>query len=302
MVTSARCLNPPVVHLLGQRPIRVGQRVPAFLLTGLSSLSSVGVTCTGLPAGETMAAVQASPLAVVTQPFSLTLLGSEADLDSAVLSSASPGGVYTASLNVGTSASGGFTAGGTLASSTFAPDPNAQCPPTQAQINAGLVTCVMAVDDVTQTTAPGATPSQSDFAGVALLDFNGQATPQVPPTVSFNPPLAAPGHAATVTDAGAATSWWGGGWWGGGYPNNGLIAAPFPIPASNVLVNGSPAASASVQVAPAVYCFYGGSSSTSCNPGNGMDTPGSGATVPLAALGFGQHSPQRHRGGHRQHL
>ena len=263
----------------------VGNETTPYLITGLSPGSPVGVTCTGLPAGETMAAVQASPLAVVTQPFSLTLLGSEADLDSAVLSSASPGGVYTASLNVGTSASGGFTAGGTLASSTFAPDPNAQCPPTQAQINAGLVTCVMAVDDVTQTTAPGATPSQSDFAGVALLDFNGQATPQVPPTVSFNPPLAAPGHAATVTDAGAATSWWGGGWWGGGYPNNGLIAAPFPIPASNVLVNGSPAASASVQVAPAVYCFYGGSSSTSCNPGNGMDTPGSGALFPSQLSG-----------------
>ena len=133
----------------------VGNETTPFLITGLSPGSPVGVTCTGLPAGETMAAVQASPLAVVTQPFSLTLLGSEADLDSASLSSASPGGVYSASLNVGTSAAGGFTAGGTLASSTFAPDPNAQCPPTQAQINAGLVTCVMAVDDVTRRRRPG---------------------------------------------------------------------------------------------------------------------------------------------------
>ena len=124
----------------------------------------------------------------------------------------------------------------------------------------------------------------------------------MPPTVSFNPPLAAPGHAATVTDAGAATSWWGGGWWGGGYPNNGLIAAPFPIPASNVLVNGSPAASASVQVAPAVYCFYGGSSSTSCNPGNGQDTPGSGALFPSQLSGSVSIPPNATRGGHRQHL
>src|SRR5271166_4363827 len=263
----------------------VGNETSPFLITGLSAGSTVNVNCTGLPGGETMATVQASPLAVVTQPFSLTLLGSEADLNSASLGTANLAGIYNGSLNVGTNAAGTFTGGGTLASTTFAPDPNAECPPTQAQINAGLVTCVMAVDDVTATTAPGATPSQADFAGLALLDFSNQAVPQVPPTVSFNPPLAAPGHSANVTDAGAATSWWAGGWWSGGYPNNGLIAAPFAIPSSNVLVNGSPASSSSVQVAPAVYCFYGGSSSGSCNPGNGMDTPGSGVLFPAALSG-----------------
>src|SRR5271166_2247246 len=263
----------------------VGNETSPFLITGLSAGSTVNVNCTGLPGGETMATVQASPLAVVTQPFSLTLLGSEADLNSASLGTANLAGIYNGSLNVGTNAAGTFTGGGTLASTTFAPDPNAECPPTQAQINAGLVTCVMAVDDVTATTAPGATPSQADFAGLALLDFSNQAVPQVPPTVSFNPPLAAPGHSANVTDAGAATSWWAGGWWSGGYPNNGLIAAPFAIPSSHVLVNGSPASSSSVQVAPAVYCFYGGSSSGSCNPGNGMDTPGSGVLFPAALSG-----------------
>jgi hypothetical protein len=268
----------------------VGNETTPYLITGLSNGSTVNVNCTGLPSGETMATVQASPLAVVTQPFSLTLLGSEADLNSASLGNANPGGIYTGSLNVGTTAGGTFVGGGTLATTTFASDANAQCPPTQAQINAGLVTCVMAVDDVTATTAPGATPSQSDFAGVALLDFSGQATPQVPPTVSFNPPLAAPGHSATLTDAGAATSWWAGSWWAGGYPNNGLIAAPYVIPSSNVLVNGSPAASSSVQVAPPVYCFYGGSSSGACTvpplvSGSLPDTPGSGVLFPAALSG-----------------
>ena len=169
----------------------MGNESQPFLLTGLSSSSSVSVTCTGLPAGETMASVQASPLAVVTQPFSLTLLGSEADLDTASLGSANGSGVYTSSLTLGTTGAGTFHGGGSLAGTTFAPDPNATCPPSQAQINAGLVTCVMAIDDVTATTAPSATPSQADFAGLALLDFSGQATPQVPPTISFNPPLAA---------------------------------------------------------------------------------------------------------------
>ena len=126
------------------------------------------------------------------------------------------------------------------ATENFAADPNAQCPPSQAEINAGLGTCIIAVTDITATTATGAVPSQADFAGEALLDFSGQGTPQSPPTVSFNPPLAAAGHSATVSDAGASTNWWAGGWWAGGYPNGQLDAAPYSIPASNVLLNGNP--------------------------------------------------------------
>ena len=166
----------------------------------------------------------------------------------------------------------------------FVPDANATCPPSQAEINAGLGTCIIAVVDITATTASGAVPSQADYAGEALLDFAGQATPQSPPTVSFNPPFAAAGHSATVSDAGSTTNWWAGGWWAGGYPNGQLNAAPYSIPASNILLNGSPAAGASVQVNPAVYCFYGGSSATSCNPGT-ADTPGAGVIFPSLLTG-----------------
>jgi uncharacterized repeat protein (TIGR01451 family) len=262
----------------------VGDETQPFLVTGLTASSSINVNCTGLPANAAIATVQASPLAVVTQPFSLSLLGSEADLNSASLGSADGNGVYTTNMNLGTSAAGTFSGGGSLAGTSFVGDPNAQCPPTQAQINAGLVTCVIAVDNIAATTAPGATPSQADFAGLALLDFSGQATPQVPPTVSFNPPLVAAGHSATVTDAGSAASWWAGGWWAGGYPNNGLIAGPYTIPASNVLVNGKQASSSSVQVNPAVYCFYGGTAA-SCNAGSGQDTPGAGQLFPAQLSG-----------------
>ena len=284
-VTAAGASTDPSCTFSANGQTGSGNESQPFLLTGLSSSSSVSVNCTGLPSGETMAVVQASPLAVVTQPFSLTLLGSEADLTSAALGSASAGGVYTTSMTLGTTGAGTFTAGGSLGGSApFPADPNAQCPPSQAQINAGLVTCVIAVDDVTKTTATNATASQSDFSGVALLDFSGQPKPQVPPTVSFNPPLVAAGHSATVTDAGSATSWWAGGWWAGGYPDNGLIAGPYTIPASNVLVNGKQASSSSVQVNPAVYCFYGGTAG-SCNAGNGQDTPGAGQLFPAQLSG-----------------
>jgi hypothetical protein len=112
----------------------VGNESQPFLLTGLSAGSAVSVTCTGMAAAEAVATVQASPLAVVTQPFSLTLLGSEADLNSANLGSASAGGVYTTTMNVGTTGAGTFSGGGSLAGTGFTGDPNAQCPPSQAQI------------------------------------------------------------------------------------------------------------------------------------------------------------------------
>lgn len=173
----------------------VGDEAQPFLLTGMTASSSVSVNCTGLPSGETMATVQASPLAVVTQPFSLSLLGSEADMSSASLGTANGGGVYTATTTLGTTGAGTFSGGGTFPGTTasFVPDPNAQCPPTQAQINAGLVTCAIAVADVTKTTATNATASQADFAGLALLDFSGQATPRFRPlfpSIPRSPPLA----------------------------------------------------------------------------------------------------------------
>ena len=256
------------------------------ILTGVGNGNTVAVTCSGLNPNDQYGIFETSPLAVVTQPFSLSVLGSEADILLGLNTlKAATGGNYSESLVVGTTAGGGFSPGGAISMTTnFVPDPNAVCPPSQAEINAGLGTCIIAVTDITATTAAGAVPSQADFAGEALLDFAGQPGPQSPPTVSFNPPLAAAGHSATVSDAGASTNWWAGGWWAGGYPNGQLDAAPYTIPASNVLLNGSPAAGASVQVNPAVYCFYGGSSDTSCNPGT-ADTPGAGVIFPSLLTG-----------------
>jgi uncharacterized repeat protein (TIGR01451 family) len=278
-VRPATTSGAPCTFSLGSQSSGGTTSSPA-ILTGVGNGNSISVNCTGLNPADEYGIFQASPLAVVTQPFSLSVLGSEADIITGLNTLATAtGGTYTSSLTVGTSAGGGFSAGGTIGSTQFVPDPNATCPPTQAEINAGLGTCVVAVVDISATTAPGAVASQADYAGESLLDFAGQASPQSPPTVSFNPPVAAAGHNATVSDAGSSTNWWAGGWWAGGYPNGQLNAAPYSIPASNVLLNGSPASGASVQVNPAVYCFYGGSSDTSCNAGT-ADTPGAGVLFP----------------------
>jgi YVTN family beta-propeller protein len=259
-------------------------------LTGLSSGDLVTTSCSGLNASHTYGIFEASPLALVSSPYSLNVLGSESDFDAGLgtLSSPDGSGSYSQSLTLGTTGAGTFTPGGDLGGSPptiFPPDANAQCPPSQAQINAGLGTCVLVVSDISQTTAPDSTPSPADFAAVALLDFSGQPTPQVPPTVSFDPTVVAPGLSATVTDAvGASTYWWAGGWWAGGFASGSVNADPYTIPAANVLVNGVPASASSVKVAPPVYCFYGGSSASSCDAGT-ADTPGNGVTFPSQLSG-----------------
>ncbi len=159
------------------------------ILTGVNNNSSLSVVCNGLNPADSYGIFQTSPLAVVTQPFNLSVLGSEADILGGINTLASPNasGTYNGTITVGTSAGGGFSSGGNLGSTVFNPDPNAVCPPSQAEINAGLSTCIVAIANITATTAVGATPSQADFAGEALLDFTGQGTPQSPPTVAFQP-------------------------------------------------------------------------------------------------------------------
>ncbi len=107
-VTPAAAATDPSCTFSANGQSGTGNESQPFLLTGLTSSSTVTVTCTGLPSGETMATVQASPLAVVTQPFSLTLLGSEADLNTAQLGTANAGGTYTTNppLALGTTGAG----------------------------------------------------------------------------------------------------------------------------------------------------------------------------------------------------
>ena len=178
----------------------------------------------------------------------------------------------------------GFAAGGNLGQDDLRSGPQRPVPAHQAEINAGLVTCVIAVDNITATTATGAVPSQADFAGESHCSTSpARGRPKPPNRLvqpaararrAHRPPCPMPGRRPLV----------GRRLVGRRLPERQADAAPYPIPASNVLVNGSPAASgASVQVDPAVYCFYGGSSATSCNPGNGWTRP-ERRHLPVAAL------------------
>ncbi|HET8990982.1 MAG TPA: hypothetical protein VFN59_07765 [Acidimicrobiales bacterium] len=83
-----------------------------------------------------------------------------------------------------------------------ASDPNAQCPPTQAQINAGVFGCAIAAVTAQNTPVAGA-----EF----LLQYASQAlTTPANPTISALQTTGAPGSTIDVADASGATGyWWG---------------------------------------------------------------------------------------------
>lgn len=82
-----------------------------------------------------------------------------------------------------------------------ASDTNAQCPPTQAQINAGIFACAVAVATSSEAEVPG---------GEYLLQYAGQTTAPNPPTISALQTSGSPGSLINVSDASGNTGyWWG---------------------------------------------------------------------------------------------
>ena len=79
-----------------------------------------------------------------------------------------------------------------------ASDPDAACPPTQAQVNTGLVGCAVAVASLA---------TQENF-GDALLQYTGQVEPQAP-TLSLGSASAHAGDQVTVANGAGPGDWWG---------------------------------------------------------------------------------------------
>jgi hypothetical protein len=243
------------------------------ILTGVTDNETVTVTCSGLApttnGSPTLAiAAEASPLSIVAAPPSTNNLEGESYLDPVVSTIGNPvpdqgctvssSGTCTLTLNV---KSGSDFHGGSKTGVVLAGDPNASCPPTQAQINAGLGTCLISVVNFSAALANMVVINYA----TALVQFTGQPSPTGAPVATSSAGSA--GKTVTLGGGGSGTGWWGSGWWGGGYsgtPAN-LTYNPQSIPNSDVFVNGAVAPSSSVKVVNPVYCLYGGSSRTSCN-------------------------------------
>jgi hypothetical protein len=197
----------------------------------------VTVACTGLPANTLLIVAQTSPLAGVISPSSAAT--SEADLSTGVAVTTDASGDLTTTITV-------TATGGTPAFSAL--DKKAVCPPTQAQVNAGLTNCVVTVADLATTTG-------LNFGNII---YGTQPVPKRP-TLALTPShIGKSGATLTASDkAGAcptpvkATSrcWWGAA----------LTGAPNPaagVPGFTVLMAGKPRTN-TLAASPAVYCFKG---------------------------------------------
>jgi len=183
------------------------------VVTGMPG--SVTISCTGLTPSGSYVLAEASPLAgFLTNPS----LGAQEAM------------LVAGPTFVTADSSGNLNATFSIATGHGA-DPNAACPPTQAEVDAGFVNCAVAVAD-----------TSGNQYGVALLNFgSAQLTPDTP-TLTVTPSSGVAGDSATLA---------GSGFWGSLYGSPGVTTsslacnpsavAPASIPAPTVLVNGSPA-------------------------------------------------------------
>jgi Putative Ig domain len=173
-------------------PPAVPQVVPACTFGGVPAggaidvtpgVTSVAISCTGLPINSQVFVADASPLAgVLTVPniadqlnltmgFALALTDGAGNLNTSFLIPAA-----------------------TVGNNTDGP-----CPPTQAQVNTGLTNCALAVASLTGTPF-----------GFVLLNYPGQPSPPTP-NLTLNP---------TSGDVGTSVTVSGSGWWGSGTADN----------------------------------------------------------------------------------
>src|SRR5689334_17430267 len=230
----------------------------------------VTVNCTGLPANTLLIVAQTSPLAGVISSSSAAT--SEADLSTGTAVTTDASGNLTATITVtATGGSPGFSA----------LDKKAVCPPTQAQVNAGLTNCVVTVADLATTTG-------LNFGNII---YGTQPTPHRPTMVLTPSQIGKGGGTLTASDKpGAcptpvkATSrcWWGAALTGA--PN-----AAAGVPGFITPIHSSPASN-TLAATPAVYCFKG-ATAAACSglPVGTLIGPHLSGTITLPRLGAVAH-------------
>jgi hypothetical protein len=148
------------------------------------------------------------------------------------------------------------------------PTGNANCPPTQADVNAGLVTCAVILSSGNDENG------SVNYSSLDLL-YNGQAVPQQS-TASLSAAGANPGDTVNVT---GGTNWWGS---QGGAPNAGPYddfqngpSEMYPVSAPQVLIGTTrgtavPVTGSTVTINPVSYKCHGAESNTvgpnACDP------------------------------------
>ncbi len=178
---------------------------PCAFTVSAGSGTAVGPMIVGVTAGATTITFDcntSSNAAFGVEASMLSLVGAstvsqEASADTSALAVFKPSATDT-NCPAGTAGSC-ETATFTIPASFSASDPNAQCPPTQAQINAGLYGCVLAVATAAGIPVPGSS---------MLVTYANSPMPSAP-TVTATPNVAVAGSSVSLGDTSAAGDWWG---------------------------------------------------------------------------------------------
>jgi len=181
---------------------------------------TINISCTGLPASTSLAIAPASGLGGIVTPASDA--SNEADIGAAILTDTS-------------SSTGTLTASFTWPATFSANDANAACPPTQAQINAGIYDCIVAIADLT-TQVP---------LNVVQVVFSGEAAPAAGTLTTTGFTSGAPGDSVTLSKA---TNLWGSAIEGAGETGTSVPAASITLGATEI---------GNTVVSPASYAYEG---------------------------------------------
>ena len=128
------------------------------------------------------------------------------------------------------------------------PDPMATCPPSQAELNMGLIGCALAMIDLTTFKVVG--------AGSALVNYQGEPLIPPSPTLALSAKKATPSQVVNVSDAPGATTYWWLSTVTGLQSLLGSSAAP-PVVTVSLKSSNNPktAAANEITVTPAVYNY-----------------------------------------------
>jgi hypothetical protein len=171
------------------------------IVQGVSAGSKVDIVCTGLPALRPYLFLQASLLIGIDPKAAALLSGGSLGAGTLEGALAALPEIDAASFNLLTSdINGDLTFDYTVP--TFQPtDPNASCPPSTQEYNAGLIGCAIAMVDLTTQTPLAAGSAVMEYAGFNLLPPD--------PTLALSAKKSTAGSTVTVSDApGNTTYWW----------------------------------------------------------------------------------------------
>ncbi|HEY5026150.1 MAG TPA: hypothetical protein VII76_14330 [Acidimicrobiales bacterium] len=171
------------------------------LVLAVSYGESININCENFPANHPYLLVEAS-LLVAVDPAAKPLLDGQATSVPGLLAiiAALPE-LNPLSVAFPTSNSSGVLNYNYTVPSSQPPDPNAKCPPTTIELNAGLIGCAVAMIDLESF--------KPVVVGTMVLTFKGQSLFATNPTLFLTPNAATVGQHVAVSDfPGAQTYWW----------------------------------------------------------------------------------------------